>query len=188
MAQSEDEDLGTIAWPGFVDILSSVIIMFVFFLMIIAAALYFYTIIFVSKIRSDAVVEEVIEESEFEFKQQQAELAESKEQEMSFNEVEEEVIVFFGKDSISILPETKTEIDRILKLYPVDAYKIIISAPRGKRSTDLIKRKIAVARMFNLRNTVLEVGFPPEEAVPRLIEHEIINDTIDWAKIKIIAK
>ncbi len=49
----QDEDMGAMAWPGFVDILSSVIIMFVFFVMVVASALYFHIIIFKSKILAE---------------------------------------------------------------------------------------------------------------------------------------
>lgn len=49
----DDGDLSAIAWPGFVDILSAVIIMFVFFVLITASALYFHIIIFKSKIISE---------------------------------------------------------------------------------------------------------------------------------------
>ena len=49
----EDEDLAAMAWPGFVDILSSVIIMFIFFVMVVASALYFHIIIFKSKILAE---------------------------------------------------------------------------------------------------------------------------------------
>ncbi len=52
-ADEGEEDLGSMAWPGFVDILSSVIIMFVFFVMVVASALYFHIIIFKSKILSE---------------------------------------------------------------------------------------------------------------------------------------
>lgn len=45
----DEDDLGQQAWPGFVDILSSVLIMFVFFLMITATALYFHTVLFKGK-------------------------------------------------------------------------------------------------------------------------------------------
>ena len=49
------------AWPGFVDILSAVVIMFVFFVLITAAVLYFYTITYTSKVegQSEQVVESV---------------------------------------------------------------------------------------------------------------------------------
>jgi len=49
----EDEDLASMAWPGFVDILSSVIIMFIFFVMVVSSALYFHIIIFKSKILAE---------------------------------------------------------------------------------------------------------------------------------------
>lgn len=47
--REEDADLSAIAWPGFVDILSAVIIMFVFFVLITAVALYVHTITYISK-------------------------------------------------------------------------------------------------------------------------------------------
>ena len=46
-----EDDLSAIAWPGFVDILSAVIIMFVFFVMVTAVALYFHTITYKSKFK-----------------------------------------------------------------------------------------------------------------------------------------
>ncbi|MFT4714339.1 MAG: hypothetical protein ACI8W1_002840, partial [Candidatus Azotimanducaceae bacterium] len=49
-AMSDDTDMAANAWPGFVDILSAVVIMFVFFVLIIAAVLYFYTITYKVKI------------------------------------------------------------------------------------------------------------------------------------------
>lgn len=50
MSGDAEEDLSAIAWPGFVDILSSVIIMFVFFVMIVATALFFHVLIYKAKI------------------------------------------------------------------------------------------------------------------------------------------
>ena len=55
MSGRREDDFGAIAWPGFVDILSAVIIMFVFFVMITASALYFHILIFKSKIESETV-------------------------------------------------------------------------------------------------------------------------------------
>lgn len=49
-----EDDLSAIAWPGFVDILSAVIIMFVFFVMVTAVALYFHTITYKSKFKQQA--------------------------------------------------------------------------------------------------------------------------------------
>ena len=44
MSGDSSTDMAANAWPGFVDILSAVVIMFVFFVLIISAVLYFYTI------------------------------------------------------------------------------------------------------------------------------------------------
>ncbi|MCK5518908.1 MAG: hypothetical protein KAI61_05785, partial [Alphaproteobacteria bacterium] len=52
----DDGDVGASAWPGFVDILSSVLIMFVFFLMITAVTLNFHILIFKGKIKDGAKI------------------------------------------------------------------------------------------------------------------------------------
>ncbi len=188
MSSSEDDDLNAIAWPGFVDILSSVIIMFVFFLLAIASALYFHMVIFVSKVRSDEVAEEVLQESEFEFKQENSEFAESKEQSVEINTEEKEIVIFFGQDAISILPETSQQVLDFLNNYSPDEYRLLITAPRPKQSTNITKRKIAIARMFNLRNTTLDAGFAHEDAIPKLVDALEINDDVEWARIQVIKK
>ena len=152
MSDSEDEDMGAIAWPGFVDILSSVIIMFVFFLMIIAGALYIYTMIYISKVKSDQVAEQVESEFEFLFKQQQTEFAESEEQEIIVDSEEKTLVVFFGEDAISILPEVKQQIQDELSKYDPELYTIKITAPRAKRSTDITKRKVIEAALLKAKS------------------------------------
>lgn len=52
-----EDDLAAMAWPGFVDVLSSVLIMFVFFLMLTAVALAFHTAMYKSKIKAQFVQE-----------------------------------------------------------------------------------------------------------------------------------
>lgn len=187
-ADSEDDDMGAIAWPGFVDILSSVIIMFIFFLLVVAAALYFHTIIYVSKIKSDQVAEQVESEFEFLFKQEQTQFAESEEQETLIDQENKTIVIFFGKDAISLIPETKEEVENALRQYNPEEYSIKITAPRAKRSTNIKQRKVSVARMFNVRNTVLDAGFAPDSAIPKLVDPVDINDSIEWAKIELIKK
>ena len=48
-----DDDAGAIAWPGFVDILSAVIIMFVFFVMITAIVMYVMSVEYQKKLESE---------------------------------------------------------------------------------------------------------------------------------------
>jgi len=57
--ERREDDMATIAWPGFVDILSSVIIMFVFFVMVITIVLYIYTINFTAQIEETAIEQAV---------------------------------------------------------------------------------------------------------------------------------
>lgn len=187
-ADSEDEDMGVIAWPGFVDILSSVIIMFIFFLLVVAAALYFHTIIYVSKIESDKIAEQVESEFEFLFKQEQTEFAESEDQDILIDRKNNTIVVFFGTDAISVISEIKEKIESELGHYDTAKYTVKITAPRAKESTNITQRKVAIARMFNLRNTVLDFGFAKETAIPKLVETAEINDTVEWAKIELIKK
>lgn len=57
MEGRREDDFAAIAWPGFVDTLSSVIIMFIFFVLITATALYFHTITYKGKIKEKAMEE-----------------------------------------------------------------------------------------------------------------------------------
>lgn len=50
--REDDHDMAALAWPGFVDILSAVIIMFVFFVMVIAVILYIHTIKFTATVQA----------------------------------------------------------------------------------------------------------------------------------------
>ncbi len=78
MSGSDDSnDLSAIAWPGFVDILSAVIIMFVFFVLIIAVVLYFHVITYKSKVQTDAVnlAMEAVSELEVESRSQKTQKA-----------------------------------------------------------------------------------------------------------------
>ena len=48
--EGDADDVSNITWPGFVDIMSSVIMMFIFFVLITSVALYFHTITYKSKV------------------------------------------------------------------------------------------------------------------------------------------
>lgn len=53
MEQREEHDMGAVAMPGFIDILSTVIIMFVFFVTVIAVILYVHTVKFKAEVESE---------------------------------------------------------------------------------------------------------------------------------------
>lgn len=54
MERRDDNDLGAVAMPGFIDILSTVIIMFVFFVTVIAVMLYVHTVKFKAEVVAES--------------------------------------------------------------------------------------------------------------------------------------
>ncbi|MGH1404587.1 MAG: hypothetical protein ACRBDL_10120 [Alphaproteobacteria bacterium] len=142
-----EEDLGTMAWPGFVDILSSVIIMFVFFVMVVASALYFHIIIFKSKILSEisdltsasANAQELADTNRFlmekvEDLEEKLKVLEKPSDENSvqlyqvhtqfaesndqnIREEEDSVVIFFGSTSISVTEESTSRVKDIIERY-----------------------------------------------------------------------
>jgi hypothetical protein len=187
MAESSEEDLSAIAWPGFVDILSAVIIMFVFFLMIVAVSLFFHMITYISKVQSNQDLKRTEAKEINEFIQVQAEFAESEEQEIKINEEEKSITVFFSVDAISLLSDVKDQIIAELEKYKADGqkYTIDILAPKPAKTTDISSRKVGVARMFNVRNAAIVAGFEPSDVAPKLIPGYDIEDSRQWVKIEI---
>ncbi|NCC61150.1 MAG: hypothetical protein EOM12_09440 [Verrucomicrobiae bacterium] len=222
MSDESSEDLGSIAWPGFVDILSSVIIMFVFFVMIVASALYFHIIIFKSKIlaqlsqstESSSQMQELsstnetlqikVKELENKLKiyeqtdvpsdvqvfQSHTEFAESENQTIEEREQERTIVVFFGIDSISITEDSQRELSTLIEKYatgfsPRDGKVRIIASKNPKVVNDVIARRLAVARMLNVRNLFLnaDTDISPDHIVPVLEKGEEINETFHWVKV-----
>lgn len=213
----EEEDLGSMAWPGFVDILSSVIIMFVFFVLIVASALYFHIIIFKNKILSEmseytqasATAKELAdtnrflmekiddlesklkisvvrsEENEIQLFQVNTEFSETLEQEVTELEDEDGVVIFFGKDSISVTEENRLKIINLIeRKSSIPDLKVKIVAAKNPDSViDVVSRKLAVSRMLNVRNLFLEGDIPIESVSPTTIEGFSIDDTYHWVKI-----
>lgn len=54
MSDRRQDDMASQAWPGYVDILSATVIMFVFFVMVIVVVLYLYTIKFTATVQQQA--------------------------------------------------------------------------------------------------------------------------------------
>ncbi|MGH1377461.1 MAG: hypothetical protein ACRBB3_01445 [Alphaproteobacteria bacterium] len=213
----EEEDLGSMAWPGFVDILSSVIIMFVFFVLIVASALYFHIIIFKNKILSElneytqasATAKELAdtnrflmekidnlenklkvsvvrtEENEIQLYQVNTEFSETIDQEVDELENEDGVVIFFGKDSISVTEENRLKvIDLIRKKSSNPNVRVKIIASKNPDSlNDVVSRKLAVSRMLNVRNLFLEGEIPIENVSPKTTEGFSIGDSYHWVKI-----
>ena len=192
MSAEDNDDLSAIAWPGFVDILSAVIIMFVFFLMIVATALFFHIIIYISKVKSGVVAEEVESEQEYEFTQVQTQFAESTEQEVDIKMEENTIIVHFGTDSISVLEASKDEISssllELIANIKSENYNILIEAVRPESTIENVGRQVALARMLNIRNTVIDSGVNSSEIFPKISETYEIDGQTQWVKIQVQEK
>jgi len=195
MGDRREDDLSAIAWPGFVDILSSVIIMFVFFLLIVATALYFHMIIYISKVDSSNIevqlVNDDVNQGE-DFVQMQTQFAESKEQKIITEKDSDNLVIFFGEDSISLIPEIKTQIEELItneiSKYGPDGFKVILHTSKFEKGSNIMARKIAVSRMLNVRNSVLKSGLFPENITPKIINGYEIENNSHWVKLEIAPK
>ena len=217
----EDEDLSAMAWPGFVDILSSVIIMFVFFVMVVASALYFHIIIFKSKILAEIseatsasskmeelattnrsltkkiqemtedmkILEQVNEDNEIQLFKEDSGFAKSVEQEITEDPTTKTVTIFFGKDSISITKDSQIELGAFIAKYSqqiaVNDMKVsIISNKNPDSLSEIVSRRLAVARMLNVRNAFLPTDIPKDQVNAKITEQEKIKDSYNWVQIK----
>lgn len=210
----EEENLEANAWPGFVDILSSVMIMFVFFLMITATALYFHTIQFKSKVLSnnakvvsdqvdekvqDLIIENKIlkeqiqqlsessapkTETKDDVLQQSAEFVASESQTTETIDNDNTLIVFFGEDAISLTKET-TDIVKAFMEKHIDSAKEItlVSNMQDVNEIELTARKVAVARMLNVRNGILQSKYPSNKIKASIVKSDSIKDKADWVKV-----
>ncbi len=201
------DDLEAHSWPGFVDILSAAIMMFVFFVLVTAVALFFHVITFTSK-QDNAVSElEKTHQQMADLKQENKELkteigglekkiletestfAESKgDQRLAFSDDGLSVVVFFGTNSITITENTDYELreftKKVLARYPADKLKMRITSPKTTSGIDTIARKVAVARIFNVRNSFLESAIEKEQTFLNVLPPQAIEDEYDWTKIQ----
>lgn len=89
-ADDDSSDLSALAWPGFVDILSAVVIMFVFFVMIVATALYFHTMTYKAKVLSESQAKETTDQGQE--MQQLSQASQALEKQIEAMQTEKEVL------------------------------------------------------------------------------------------------
>jgi cell division protein FtsB len=219
--QDDDHNLETIAWPGFVDILSSVIIMFVFFVMVVASALYFHIIIFKSQVLSEEAVsaksqskveelaktnrfltekieemkdemkmlEEISDKNDIQLFKEDSEFSESEDQKIDISSEKNEITIFFDVDSISVTAANQTilneEIGKYVTQYGADKIKAtIISSKSPESLNDIVARRLAVARMLNVRNSFLETDIDPNDIKPVIRDGEAVDESYHWVRIR----
>lgn len=192
MGDRREDDLSAIAWPGFVDILSATVIMFVFFLLVVASVLFFHMIIFksttlsyIEQNRSESTKEQ---EEVKEISQMDTQFAESEEQEVRFDVSKKTAIIFFGSDSISVNPETLKEFNAFLTEVKgdvdMDRYYIHVIASKSPETFETAARKIALARMLNVRNVILKNEYGSASVVPKIVKGYKIEGSYDWISVE----
>jgi len=212
----DDEDMGALAWPGFVDILSSVLIMFVFLVLIIAVALYFYTLTYTSTVDREAVRNAIIEQisdasaqaaaaeivSELRrenaslkqkvgmlsdrIKMLGASMSDSIEQKTFASDGGRELIIMFGSDAITVTPETKEKIEEFIDKHRTENPDLsfdVLAVKNREAPTESIARTIALSRMFNVRNVLIEDDVDTKTISLSIISGEKIDDSYHWVKL-----
>lgn len=214
------DDMATIAWPGFVDILSAVIIMFIFFVMVMVIVLYIYTIKFTATVEEKAerrIEESVknierpailgdleeekdkkleeIKELEYEKQQTQQEVANLKEElkqlsvglSDSFQQQilisENEIIVLFANNSVTLEEESEEKIKEFLNVDPENSIIVIEAGEDPFAPTQSSSRQLSLARMLNVRNIALASGYEPNMVSINYVEAEEIKGRYDWTKL-----
>lgn len=206
MSENTD-DLESHSWPGFVDILSAAIMMFVFFVLITAVALFFHVITYTSKQdsaqseleKTQAQIAELeVENDELrvaigglqnKILETEAQFSETEgDQRISWSDDGMSAVVFFGTNSITITENTAAELrefaEELLGRYPAQKLKLHITSPKTTSGIDTIARKVAVARIFNVRNSFLDANIIKEQTFLNVLPTQAIEDDHDWAKVQ----
>lgn len=209
----EGSDLAASSWPGFVDILSAVVIMFVFFVLVTAVALYVHTITYTSKSRveSAAVAEldqepleqivDVLREENSSLKSQLAGLVEQvrqteaqfresgDDQQLEMDQQGRSLIIFYGKNSITLTDESREVIRDFIQSnldkYGPENLELSMSASKNRHSPiETISRKVAIARLMNVRNEFLTTDLNKDSIFVKVENPKEIKGQYDWAKLE----
>ncbi len=230
MTPDGSSDMAANAWPGFVDILSAVVIMFVFFVLITAAVLYFYTITYKAKVEGQPNVEVVaalpslgaatIEELEAEnsaLKKQiesaQAEAsqgggsdttevpsdtqsaaqafgAQASEQQVMTSTENRSMVLFHDPGAITVDDQSEEKIaqfiNELVEKYGAENLEIVLTSPKtAKAATQSRAKRLAVARMLNVRNSLLSSPLDREKIQLNVVESEALEGSANWTQLQI---
>lgn len=229
MSGNNDADMAANAWPGFVDILSAVVIMFVFFVLIIAAVLYFYTITYKAKIegRVTSEISRVFVEAEIlelkELKRENKELRnelksketkisqgggmsevvtdneteaaqsfgmQATEQKVLTSDEDRSIVVFHDAGAITVDEASETKIsefiEQMAKQHGSANLEIVLTSPKtANAATQSREKRLAVARMLNVRNSLLETDLDRTNINLTVVETEQIEESDSWTRLQI---
>ena len=233
-----DDDYAAIAWPGFVDVLSAVLLMFVFFVLVTAVALYLHIIIYKSTV--DATVTEVtaaglrnqirslqvsnaniqnqaqtLEKENNQLRKEvaryaqfidsmggidkntcdsesvaalkiEASMAQGKDQQIIVDEETKTVIVQFSKSAISLQKDKAEELEKTIKDYLTrypDTRVTLLAGKQPNSVTETAARKLAVARLLNVRNALIDAEVQTQRIVANIEEPQEVEGGYNWVKI-----
>lgn len=215
MSADEGEDLSALAWPGFVDILSSVVMMFIFFVLITAFALLMHVIMYKSQFQQMTEQEQVTQKESIKKDIQKlssekqgledkiaslndkidmlnANLSESVNQEMNIDNEKNEIVIFFGEDAITVTQETKDAIkvfiDSLKERYPAEDLMFELVASRDPDAfTENVGRTIGFTRAFNARNVIVQNEILTDKIKVNVKSAEPIDGSNHWVTIKVLS-
>jgi hypothetical protein len=227
---SDDTDMAANAWPGFVDILSAVVIMFVFFVLIISAVLYFYTITYRAKVEGKLITSEIqrtfveaeiIEFTELkrenkelrnELKSKQTKIGQgggksateteneteaaqsfgeqATEQKVLTSDDDRSIVLFHDPGAITVDETSKTKIseyiEQMSKLHGSENIEIVLMSPKtANAATQSREKRLAVARMLNVRNSLLESDVDRANIKLTVVGTEEIEESDSWTRLQI---
>jgi len=229
MSSGNDTDMAANAWPGFVDILSAVVIMFVFFVLIIAAVLYFYTITYKAKIEGRVTSEitrtfveaEILELKELkrenkelrnELKTKETSISvgggqsavetdneteaaqsfgeQATEQKIIESNEDNSIVIFHDRGAITVDLESEEKIskfiDRMTEQHGPDNIEVVLTSPKAANAaTQSREKRLAVARMLNVRNSLLETEVARDQIKVTVVETEEIEESDSWTRLKV---
>lgn len=225
MSADGSTDMAANAWPGFVDILSAVVIMFVFFVLITAAVLYFYTITYKAKIEGQVSQEstllvassqsEKVEELERENQELREQIeavqstaapsevesqsnteatnsfsAQTSEQEILASDEDLSLVLFHDSGAITVDQQSVARIsdfvERLANTYGAQNIEIVLTSPKvANAATQSQAKRVAVARMLNVRNALLESSVSRENIGLSVVESEEVEDSDQWTRLQI---
>ena len=228
MSSDGSSDMAANAWPGFVDILSAVVIMFVFFVLITAAALYFYTLTYKSKVEVQGVESleigaandsNVVAKLEQQNEQLRKEIEAAKEalsqdggssdvetpnetqaaqsfgeqsadQSLVTSDDETSLVLFHDPGAITVNDESAEKIaafiEKMTNKYGADNIEIVLTSPKlANAATQTRAKRVAVARMLNVRNTLLNSTINRENIDLKVVESELVDESSDWTRFQI---
>jgi hypothetical protein len=203
MSGNADDPESTIPWPGFVDILSTVIIVFVFFMMLTSVIIFALSQEDKAKAVKNAKEEVVVEEEAesgtnqtntitqllLENKALKAQVADLIQVKSVLSESENQtttrnannVKIAFGDFGVTLQPKT---ILFIKGLFPMNG-KVVLetTVPKGNNFGSM--REIALNRALNVRNILIQEGLKPENIALKIIDGSTSEDN-GYGNVKFI--